>query len=740
MPLFSKKNKNIGSQLESSSKEVFNKTVLNQAPGPAPVNPNVPRPEWTEAEIARYFVKVGLDNKGDLQSYVYEKGSSGTVEVKIDLVALAAACAGAPMPETPLFAEVGVKVSIEKTKNNLLMAVMAPAALGTLSVPRRVVFLGMTGFRFTSKLSASIEVGVKTPDIPGIPKPTGGDWNDKSPEVNKGTYAELVAFECGAKASYKAEVGITGSHIYVSDPAPTYLVRHLNGSSDSTMNELQQVLTDTLSSGDKKQVIKSQITALLEGDPDLRAFKPEPSWWKRNISGGNVTAASLLEALDKARTEAAAKGKMDALLKIDELSLSLSNYKDQEVLKPYSFFNLWSVSPEGSAGFSATASASFKAGIGVAGVGAEATATLAGPALSVSGKYSYFRVQVAALGELVTRPRSNAVTSKTPPRVYTPGYYVITTQDTRIIYGQVNLRLLGAGVKLGAGAQQGLFKDEEQAEKTREARTSGKAGNARAYVTGKAGLEETGFETGAEANLQFDLLNYLYYESATAIWSPPSDPGTTDGEERQVRLGQGSGYSFGESVTIQQVVSAIKKTKAKGALDGYLQGLANCIGVTHDQMGEFIESIGWVLEAFDQQADPNVKPEAFLVEASFVPPTMPSVAVRWKKGRWMLGPYGLTGTLRSAVIPKKHYANYLQAIRLRYRIADSENKRRTRFSLGFKYIGSLGVQLESVENAGSEGIVNLGTHWFENFSKYNAMTSQTQAYEEAVPQVALLHQ
>ena len=107
----------------------------------------------------------------------------------------------------------------------------------------------------------------------------------------------------------------------------------------------------------------------------------------------------------------------------------------------------------------------------------------------------------------------------------------------------------------------------------------------------------------------------------------------------------------------------------------------------------------------------------------------------------MLGPYGaFSGTLRSVIPPKKHNAAYLQAIRLRYRIADSENKRRTRFSLGFKYIASLGVQLESVENAGSEGIVNLGTHWFGEFAKYNAMDNQTQAYEDAVPQVALLHQ
>ena len=81
-----------------------------------------------------------------------------------------------------------------------------------------------------------------------------------------------------------------------------------------------------------------------------------------------------------------------------------------------------------------------------------------------------------------------------------------------------------------------------------------------------------------------------------------------------------------------------------------------------------------------------------------------------------------------------------RAIRLRYRLADEMSNERTRFSLGIKYIVKVGIQYKSVEEAGSEGIVNLGTTWYNNFKKYNDREVQTEAYEQGVPQVALLHQ
>ena len=90
--------------------------------------------------------------------------------------------------------------------------------------------------------------------------------------------------------------------------------------------------------------------------------------------------------------------------------------------------------------------------------------------------------------------------------------------------------------------------------------------------------------------------------------------------------------------------------------------------------------------------------------------------------------------------PRRFIPGASRAIHLRYRHADEMSNERTRFSLGIKYIVTLGVQYKSVEEAGSEGIKNLATTWYNKFKKYNTASAQTKAYVQGVPQVALLHQ
>jgi hypothetical protein len=69
-----------------------------------------------------------------------------------------------------------------------------------------------------------------------------------------------------------------------------------------------------------------------------------------------------------------------------------------------------------------------------------------------------------------------------------------------------------------------------------------------------------------------------------------------------------------------------------------------------------------------------------------------------------------------------------------------EAKSKTFIEMYRQYIVTLGIQYKSVEEAGSEGIKNLATTWYNKFKKYNTASAQTKAYEQGVPQVALLHQ
>ena len=54
----------------------------------------------------------------------------------------------------------------------------------------------------------------------------------------------------------------------------------------------------------------------------------------------------------------------------------------------------------------------------------------------------------------------------------------------------------------------------------------------------------------------------------------------------------------------------------------------------------------------------------------------------------------------------------LQSIRIRYRLRDTHNNDSSLFKLGFKIAGTgFGFELESVDRAGNEGIVDLAIVW-----------------------------
>lgn len=740
MALFGR-NKEIGGHIRQKAEDVFNKSLKDGTITKIkmPVGP---------VDVTNYFIGVGFGNRGDIQSYLYEAGSRTSASLKVDLVALAAACAGAPVPETPIFAEVGGEVTVEKTKANLLVLAVGPKELtvGTrrLTCAAPVTFLAMYGYRFNLGLALTAEVGVKAPDIPDMPDFGGGGLSSDEPNtVESGTYAELCSFEVGAKASIAGRAGISGQRMYVSDTAPTFLPSPSSNNTKSTRDEVAKVLTSVLEHGDKKTQIKEEAIALFTelGHPELA---PEKGFWQAHISGGNIATKTIVEQLQKLRGHKDIKDVSASVDKCNHHIKVVLDYQEQALLRPYCFASLWGMKPEASAGISASATASVKTNVGVASGGGEASVTVQGPSIETALKFTYYRFQYGVVGESATPPllRMNAMRNlQAPAQRLAPSQYIITTQDTKITYGQLDMTLLGIEGKIELGVSQGVVGSERSKEAQGKKKTESRFGEAQVSGSAKLSPEEIAVSGSASAAMK-RALNFMHYDSAVAVWMPPARDGS-DKEKVMVPLGTGTGWAFGTSADAPRLAKHYQRLVTTGRLSGYFMGLAGCIGVTPAQLKEFLKGAGDMIEIFGEDArreDPQVAPDAFLIEATFAAPDGREVEARWVEGRWVLGPLSVLGTLRDALIPKLIDVTRLQAIRLRYRRADAEAKARTRFSLGFKYIVSVGIKYESIENAGSESIINLYTRWYNAASGNNDKLDMPAVYEAAVPQVALLHQ
>lgn len=786
MALFSRKNIKIGKHLKNSASKVSGKKELKQTRKNKRYAVNVSN-TLTDRDVCEYFMQVGFDHKGDFQSYMYAKGSTKSVVLKIDAVALAAACAGAPVPELPVFAEVGGSVSVKNTRNSLIAVFVAPESLtdGNRKFKTikcgQVVFLAMTGYKWQSGISFSAEVGVKA-EVPKLPSfgTGGGEYggdDKKLSEVESGTYAELASFSVNieAKASVQAKAGISGERLYLSDTVPTYITK---GGSGSVMDVIEKNLTSVLEHGSKKAYLKDDVKSFLNDN----GRKLKRNLFKKLITGGNIPSNKLVSALEKLQESTSD----DA---VKQMSLhhirALTDFKSQNVLGPYNFVSLWGMKPEAEAGVSAVAEASVQAGAGgVVGAGAEVGVELKGPGIATSLKFTRFRFQVAALAESVTSGRKahplfssdskligpqvssgihdmhqKLVNSLASERDVPSNAYVIMTQDTSITYGQMDLTLFELSGKADVGAEQGILSGGKFQTDTKGSTELGKKVKGTklqvASMRGKAkiGLEETRLKGQGSVGLKV-ALNFMRYESAVAFWMPPEEVGRKKNEKTDIKLARGSGFAIGQSVDVWEFNKHLQQVLANPKNKcGYMQALAGRLGVTYDQFKEFLiehGSTGLINDVAQctrmtkserKRYEAHIPvPTAFLIESSFEAQHLPTVKAYWStKGRWVLGPDGLGKTLRGKLIPKNISSNQLQAIRLRYRLTDEISNEKTRFSLGIKYIVKLGVNYKSVEEAGSEGIINLATTWFNKFKKYQT-GGQAKAYEQSVPQVALLHQ
>ena len=177
----------------------------------------------------------------------------------------------------------------------------------------------------------------------------------------------------------------------------------------------------------------------------------------------------------------------------------------------------------------------------------------------------------------------------------------------------------------------------------------------------------------------------------------------------------------------------------------YLQGIADQLHVDFDQIKAFFNDVNVLglieclesavlLEASFRLKDFDVQVDTTHLRGTGTDTDTDTVAVKLKNttSKTMLATFQLHSSTKE-----------LEAIRMRFRIRDSSNTEETAFKLGASVLGN-GVKIEfkSIEEAGSEGIVDLATIWFaRDFIAQNANTSTKSEsfYEKAVPPVVLFN-
>lgn len=646
-----------------------------------------PEPAASDAEIFDYFMKVGADFKGQLQSCydLLGKGVEGSVAIDPAQIML---------PGTTCSVEASAKAT--SSSATLLTLTVHPR----LDNDRPMCFGTLLGAYRTLELTIAAEVGFKAPDV--------------LPEVPEGL-AEVASWQLEAKAVARAGASYNGEYLHVSDPAPRFYAR------DQVRTLLREDFAAVRSGDTSKAKAKKAACSFCNANKTLFGEANLDTFF-----GGHIGSGKLIAQLEKGILGIHAKAKKDGrkLAATDERILAearalicdLQPYLEKFPFREYCSLKAWGHRGEASA--SIAASAKFEAKMEVGGaqslgesmtgveldddteietsideriamgvsVGAEAKATLVEVGGSI--KKTLYRYQ-----SLTYINGSNGTKRQ-----------LVMTQDTTITYKQAALSGLKLEVK----------------------------------IEGSANFGGRGVEGGVGAELQPSWAkaeyNALSYVSGVAYWF--------SGERTPELYAAGSGYALGQSCSLPNIValgaynaSGDMTLKTDAATSDYCKALALRLRVSEAQVKSFLEQGGLSMcEALT--FDPNVNPGAVLIEASFAA----EPELTWRKS------FGETTNqlddFRNAMITKGAATSEraLQAIRLRYRIADAASRDETKFKLGFKLLGNgAGIALSSVDRAGSEGVVDLTTVWFNQLARYNS-AGQTEAYELAVPPVALLSQ
>lgn len=680
-----KKTKNLGSNLYDLLKEKAEKSRDNSLP-------NWQVKVITHDDLFEAFMQNGIEYKGQLCSGYSSRGYGAKVESSVDLGSLVSP-----------FVTIAISGSYQATRAQQMMIVMTrmPKSLMYFETKLPVVLSCMKGMKKTHAVTVSLEAGVQTPGI--YTDMNSNDPGFQSPSLQEpGDKADLLSLELGAKATATLSGGWSGIWLKMRDLSPSYF---------KSINDdfLKSAVATMIGPGSKSKV-KNDVLKFFDVHPKFTPYKPKRKAWK-HVTGGNITFKRLEDSLNA----------VDKLLKTDPLFIKdyrrpkyinrLTYHKLQIfAFKEYDFdyfaktrikkmeirYNELNAEEQivrdqnlcfldlVSHKPEAGASTQVSFGAGVLGQGISGKAET-----GIKGyiKTTSYRYQNHGLNE-------------------NNGDIIIMTQDTSIRYKQVQIY-----AEIGVEGQL---------------------------------LHKSG---GKSASKQKLLYNSFSYQSGVVFWAPPQRNSKFN-KGGGVKSLMGSGVSFGESalpVTLIKHFRNYEKNKTDKGSKLYLSNLAGMLHVGLNELCDFIKACQNTLVKFATSYNSGntsvIIESCFEQEGDKLEINMLEKGVPEIKG----GKKTFITTMAKAVSKKVP-----QCIRLRARRADVIDDTKVKFKLGMGIPGSntsFGIELLSVEEAGTEAVLDLRTHWFSPYHGYNQTVYnnpnnfvKSMAFDAAVPPVAIFHQ
>jgi hypothetical protein len=270
--------------------------------------------------------------------------------------------------------------------------------------------------------------------------------------------------------------------------------------------------------------------------------------------------------------------------------------------------------------------------------------------------------------------------------------------------------------------------------------------------------------------------NRMSYRTSVAVWRVPF-ASSFDDTSREVELLCGSGVIFGESFATKNLQASMRKFLVRHAegvksctegaevkfdrvnalkgsdpavekmmSDHYLTVMAQSLHVDPARLVQFFTDPGVQSLIQDEKTFPESKPGegpngSVLIEAAFRIEKANEVKATCQLKQAKDGVY----VVLASDVPEKMFEKVtasasasLESIRLRYRKKDFVDDGKSLFKLGMTIAGSgAAIELRSVDEAGSDAIIDLATVWFH--ADLISATGDV-AYERAVPAAILFAQ
>lgn len=649
----------------------------------------------TETDVANYLLFNDIQLKGSCcMAYIADGGGVG-FETSID-------------PGKLLFGvgsmEIGIGAQAKAAKGRTVVVYGGsknlPGSKTAIACPMILNSMAGISWEGSGKLSFDVGVGVEA-SVGVAPSSTGtkaqtkvengfkksSDDEGEPPEFG----VETVCLGASAKVGFEAEGGYTYDYFYAED---IYPLRY-----DSVV-KLRDDLSKVLREGTTEGLYKLQACEFINKNP-LYYSKIKLDTFFGQVSNDKIIKV-LKSPLSKPKPEI-----------LEQAEIYINNLENKTA-KGMNFLCISSHKPEGSAGLYGKAEVGASAVVLQGNIGAKISLGLSG-----SYKRSNARYQTTLETEPTMVSRSSSTPVKKPLLVH-------ATYDSVIIYSTFSI---GPNIEADATASV-LNKSVSLAEKT--------------------GLDKKLEALNDKIKFKPDRLNQMRYYTAIANWArpePSSSPITGSSiikksEEIKVDALQGTGYVFGQSVSVANLRKLLAEYSYSNDADNppkstFLSAIAASLGMDKASGPGILWKAFMEREFYEHLLeDLGLEESAVLIEATYSSNLQKLVVERSK-----LDGVDFFQLSKSFGKDIRNSTLTLESIRLRYRKLDSNNDDKTAFSLGFKLAGTgFKLNLDKVERAGADGIVDLCTLFIPENLKRLHNSNPAAAYEQAIAPAVLFCQ